>query len=228
LSDAQTAQFYGEGWYRRLIAAFHGNPREDESGTLLNIQRKYGQWVCARLAELILGGKIAPLWGGVLDSPQRLPRILDVGASSGALGAQLGGILTGLDPALGEGEGPACDRAIRATLESVTDEELQPPFDLIICAQTLDHLRDPRGGLERMRNWLVPKGVLWVDILDVKADLRLRGHLRWVRKLDHNFGFLPYSLRWLLDKTGYEMVSETPWRGHCMRHHFGVLARRKP
>ncbi len=214
LTDAQVADFYGKGWYRKLVSAYHGR---DVLATLAEEQRKYGKW----LDSVLMAARMDDLCC-----------ILDVGGSTGVVGNEMQNkeILVGLDPAIGEGRKVRSRRSrydigIRATLESAP--EFEPTFDLILCCQTLDHLREPRHGLTRMGGWLAPDGLLWVDILDVNEQVtRFGGDWRQVRKCDHPNGFCRASLVYLLEQTGFEAVKWVEVDDHIVPDHVGVLAKK--
>jgi SAM-dependent methyltransferase len=207
LDEAQVAEFYGRGWYRKLVSVYHGR---DVMKTLEEEQWKYGQWLELNLAL-------------------RRDRVLDVGGSTGVVGdvcRRNDGLVVVLDPAVGEGGLFYGDVGIPATIES-TDGFSPPCFDLILCCQTLDHLREPRRGLERISRWLAPEGLLWVDILDVNEQFARLGDWQQVRKVDHPAGMCRASLDYLLRETGYEVVRWVEAAEHCVPDHCGAIAKVK-
>jgi SAM-dependent methyltransferase len=207
LDEAGVAEFYGQGWYRKLVSAYHGR---DVMATLEEEQTSYGAW---------------------LERFVRGDRILDIGSSTGIVGdfcrsVRSDGCVVGLDPAIGEGGRSLSDINVCATLE--TANEFRPPcFDLILLAQTLDHLREPRRGLERISRWLAPEGLLWVDILDVNEQFARLGDWQQVRKVDHAVGMCRASLDYLLRETGYDVVRWVEAAEHHVADHVGVIAKVK-
>ena len=78
-----------------------------------------------------------------------------------------------------------------------------PPQDIFLCAQTLDHVRDPLMVLRWMREALAPGGWLYVDVVDAQRWAGLRWRLAPEWKLDHPCYWSPASLRAALTATGW-------------------------
>jgi SAM-dependent methyltransferase len=130
--------------------------------------------------------------------------LLDVGCSDGYLGEILsrrGYVVTGVDLPRNRGTGfPASVRFIEADL----DKGLPPvggPFDFIVCADVLEHLRDPAALLLDLRAALGRGGA-------VVASLPNSGHayFRWNVLL----GRFPRHDRGLFDRTHLHFYN---WRG---------------
>ncbi len=223
LSERQTAEFYGQGWYRKLLAAHQQRPDLPQVPT--DVQAHYGAW-------LWKGVGFRRACEGFVARTHRTPRVLDVGSSSGAVVRPFreGGCFTvGLDPAIGEGGGCACHVGLKGTLEAATDVQVLAPagcYEIILLAETIDHLREPRRGLEKLRRWLAPAGALWVDISDIDTWRELHGAWRWVRKCDHPVNLREATLRYLLAETGFEVVTWIPTAQHGVKGHCGAVARR--
>lgn len=102
----------------------------------------------------------------VLDRiPQSARRILDVGCGTGDLGAELKRQSKGLEVI---GITRSREKMLRAqqVLDEVFLMDLETDsldglgqFDCIVCSHVLEHLRDPRSVLERLRQLLVPAGL---------------------------------------------------------------------
>ncbi|PTL54854.1 class I SAM-dependent methyltransferase [Paraconexibacter algicola] len=139
--------------------------------------------------------------------PPRPRRVLDVGCSSGALGAALkadgAGTVVGLE------RDPAYVAIARERLDAVHAVDLdadvplpEEPFDVIVCADVLEHLRDPEAVLARLVRALAPGGTVVVSLPNVRHwetfwQLGVRGtfprrsmgifdrtHLRWFTLAD--------------------------------------------
>ena len=123
-------------------------------------------------------------------------RLLDVGAADGLLSRLLtarGWKVTGLeaDPVAAAAGAPHCERMIVADLDAGLPP-LPGEFDAIVCADVLEHLRDPHGALVALRRALVPDGEVVVSIPNV-------AHL-WMR-LSLLAGRFDYAERGILDRT---------------------------
>jgi SAM-dependent methyltransferase len=156
--------------------------------------------------------------------PRNARRILDVGCSSGALGAALkarqGAEVVGLevDPVYAKGAAERLDRVVTGDVEEIAArEDLEADlgrFDCLICADVLEHLREPWAALERFATLLEPGGAAVVSLPNVRywnTFWQLGRHGRWPRQPDGIFDAT--HLRWftgrdahaLLDGAGLEL-----------------------
>ncbi len=129
-------------------------------------------------------------------------RVLDVGCAGGYLSEVLaarGFTVTAIDR---RGiEAPAGTEFLEADL----DEGLPPlsgVFDYIICADVLEHLRDPLGMLRECRSRLVPGGVLVLSLPN-------SGHLYF--RLNVLLGRFPQHDRGLFDRTHLHFFTWDGW-----------------
>jgi methionine biosynthesis protein MetW len=141
--------------------------------------------------------------------PSTATRILDLGCSSGALGAALrerqGASVVGieLDPSYAADAAERLDRVIVADVEQAA---LAPAalgrFDCLIAADVLEHLRDPWSTLTALATLLDPGGTAVISLPNVRYwetlfQLGVRGtwplrdegifdrsHLRWFTRSD--------------------------------------------
>jgi 2-polyprenyl-3-methyl-5-hydroxy-6-metoxy-1,4-benzoquinol methylase len=123
-------------------------------------------------------------------------RLLDVGAADGLLARHLtarGWKVTGLeaDPVAAAAGAAHCERMIVADLDAGVPA-VEGQFDAIVCADVLEHLRDPRGTLATLRPALASTGELTISVPNV-------AHL-WVR-LSLLLGRFDYADRGILDRT---------------------------
>jgi methionine biosynthesis protein MetW len=176
--------------------------------------------------------------------PPGARRILDLGCSSGALGAALkarqGAEVVGveLDAAYARDAESRLDRVIVADLETVDlgAQELGT-FDCLVVADVLEHLRDPWSTLRRAVTMLAPGGTTVVSLPNVRywetlAALVVRGtwplrdqgtfdrsHLRW---------FTLSDARALIDQAGLRVTGVAPryrlrpddWRSEAQGRRF--------
>ena len=123
-------------------------------------------------------------------------RLLDVGAADGLLSRRLterGWKVTGLeaDPVAARAGAAHCERMIVADLDTGLPP-LPGTFDTIVCADVLEHLRDPRAALAGLRSALAPEGAIVISIPNV-------AHV-WMR-LSLLAGRFDYAERGILDRT---------------------------
>ena len=97
--------------------------------------------------------------------PRPIGRALDVGCGAGAVAGQLreegAERIVGIEPdpvSAASAEG-VCDQVLATTVESALDE-LDGPFDTILCHDVLEHLVDPWHVLRRLREIAAPGGRL--------------------------------------------------------------------
>jgi methionine biosynthesis protein MetW len=158
--------------------------------------------------------------------PRGARRILDLGCSSGALGAALkarqGAEVIGveLDPDYARDAESRLDRVIVADLETVDlGAHRLGTIDCVIAADVLEHLRDPWAALRGAATVLAPGGTAVVSLPNVRywetlAALALRGswplrdqgifdrsHLRW---------FTLSDARALIDQAGLRVTTVAP------------------
>ena len=133
----------------------------------------------------------------ILDWLGQMPpsRILDLGCSSGQLSSRmraLGHHVTGVDAEELPYVRDRCDAFYAADLDRGLPEEITAgePFDLVICADVLEHLRRPEDILETLRSVLVPRGT-------VIASVPNFGH--WYSRGRTALGLFDYDQRGILD-----------------------------
>ena len=124
-------------------------------------------------------------------------RVLDVGCSSGYLSeplSQRGNTLVGieLDPEAAREAERFCERVLVGDLETM-DLPLEPAsFDVVLCGDVIEHLRDPGAALARLRPLLRPGGRLVVSTPNIA---------NWAMRLSLLAGRWRYTDRGFLDRT---------------------------
>jgi methionine biosynthesis protein MetW len=152
--------------------------------------------------------------------PVSARRILDLGCSSGALGAALtarqGAEVVGieLDPAYADDARGRLDRVIEGDLETLDPDGLGlGGFDCLIAADVLEHLRDPWAVLSAFAGVLEAGGTAVVSLPNVRywetlTSLGLRG--RWPRRDEGIFDRT--HLRWFTLDDARDLVSHAGLR----------------
>lgn len=129
----------------------------------------------------------------ILSLPAGLS-LLDLGAGQGHLGKQVRphvARLTGVevDPAAAAASAGTYDRWITSSLSP--DLSFGERFDIVVCADILEHLAAPRDVLSAIRKWLNPGGLLFVSLPNI-ANVTVR--------LSLLFGRFEYAERGILDR----------------------------
>jgi O-antigen biosynthesis protein len=131
----------------------------------------------------------------LVDAAGRDGRILEVGCSSGYLSERLvanGNTVVGIEydaEAAHEAEAH-CERVLVGDLETM--ELPAEQFDVILCGDVIEHLRDPEAALARLRPLLKPGGRLVVSTPNIA---------NWAIRLSLLAGRWQYADRGILDRT---------------------------
>jgi 2-polyprenyl-3-methyl-5-hydroxy-6-metoxy-1,4-benzoquinol methylase len=131
------------------------------------------------------------------------------------------------------------DKFILADIES--EENIDLPenyFDIIICADVLEHLKDPWNVLEKIKKFLKPNGIIIASIPNIReistlASILIKGDFRYVNAgiLDktHLRFFCKKNIIELFEKTGYKVekitfdLSTSLIRRPLLKLSFGLL-----
>jgi SAM-dependent methyltransferase len=145
--------------------------------------------------------------------PPGARRILDLGCSSGSVGAALkarqGAEVVGLelDAGYAADAGARLDRVIVADLEAFDDLDGLGTFDCLVAADVLEHLRDPWTVLARFAALLAPGATAVVSLPNVRYwdtfwQVGWKGS--WPRR--HEGIFDATHLRWFTLWDAYELL----------------------
>src|SRR5690606_9758779 len=78
--------------------------------------------------------------------------------------------------------------------------------DVVIICQTVDHLLDVAGTLRRTRELLSATGLLFVDIVDLRAAYLRNWSVEEAVKIDHPYYFTESTMTAYLRRTGFEVL----------------------
>lgn len=153
--------------------------------------------------------------------PADVGRVLDLGCSSGALGAGLKArgavevIGVEVDPVYAERAATRLDRVEVADLEAAFADAdaaralVGDGFDCVVCADVLEHVRDPEQVLSSAAALLRPGGVAVVSLPNVgywQTHWSLLRHDRWPR---HEMGIFDRThLRWFSFLNAVELLAD--------------------
>jgi predicted TPR repeat methyltransferase len=148
-------------------------------------------------------------------------RLLDLGAAGGHLGRAVRtrcSYLAGVEP------DPSLPPSARESyddwreIDALHAGEWERPFDVVVCADVLEHLANPEAMLARIHQWLHPDGIILVSLpnianISIRAAL-LAGRFRYTDRgiLDRShFSFYTRSsARELLERSGFRVTSVEP------------------
>jgi 2-polyprenyl-3-methyl-5-hydroxy-6-metoxy-1,4-benzoquinol methylase len=155
-------------------------------------------------------------------------RVLDLGCGTGALGVEL--LRRGMalevhgvevEPGAAKVAATRLQRVVCATLDAGMPNELAPPYDVVVAADVLEHLREPAEILEQIRAVLTLGGRLIISVPNIRS-LRVLGPLLVRGRFDyqpsgildrsHLRFFTRSSLTAMLEDAGFavEMVRRAP------------------
>jgi SAM-dependent methyltransferase len=174
-------------------------------------------------------------------------RVLDVGCSSGYLARRLvdrGAVVVGIDSdeQAAEEARAVCEQVVVGDVESMPLPFPEHSFDVVLCGDLIEHLRDPEAFLARVRPLLRPGGRLvlttpnvanWAMRLGLLAG-RWRYTDRGILDRTHAHLFTKKSLEQALDRSGYRVVefdvtAPVPGVGtHAVERAAHALARLRP
>ena len=132
--------------------------------------------------------------------------VLDVGCGAGhlaALAEAAGHEVTGVDVEAGVGVAGRMTRFVPADLDRGLPDELSGPFDLVVLADVLEHLRHPETLLGAVVDLLRPDG-------EVFASVPNFGH--WYPRLRTAAGRFDYDDRGILDRDHVRFFTERSFR----------------
>ena len=197
LDPVMTAEAYGRfysGTYRPLVSAYHG--RLIDARTIQDEQRAYA---------VERGDLLAPLIAG-----RGYKTLLDIGGSTGVVAHAFASRFnirgTVVDPApLETVEAQALGlETIEVLIENVALGDRR--FDVVMLCQTIDHLLDVAGTLRRVRELLTDGGLLFVDIVDVRAAYLRNWSIEEAIKIDHPYYLTEATATAYLRRAGFDVV----------------------
>ena len=146
-------------------------------------------------------------------------RVLDLGCSSGLLSTRvrrLGHEITAVDVLEVPGVRDRVDRFIQADLDKGLPPEVAEhgPYDVVLAADILEHLREPEQLLAQLRGLLIPRGLLVASVPNF-------GH--WYARGRSALGLFDYDQRGVLDRGHVRFFTRRGIRRRLERAGFNVI-----
>jgi len=158
--------------------------------------------------------------GRCLDFIEANTKVLDIGCGRGLLSRQLklkGCYVVGMEisPELAKKVSDFCDQVIVTDVESYNFHQLEL-FDVVVCADILEHLKYPERLLSNLRYVLKPEGYVVASIPNV-AYWKIRMKLMMgdfspdlcILQPQHIKFFTLKTIKEMFEKTGYKIVKLT-------------------
>ncbi len=143
-------------------------------------------------------------------------RILDLGCSSGLLAERLremGHSVTGVDLNEIDGVHERTDAFVRADLNDGIPKEVGTGFDLVLMADVLEHLVNPRALVRQVRTVLSPEGTAIFCVPHIA---------HWYPRFRSTLGMFDYDQRGILDSTHLRFFTRRSIRRMIERQGFGI------
>ncbi len=146
-------------------------------------------------------------------------KILDLGCSDGRLSQRLralGHEVTGVDLTKHEGVSERVDHFVEANLEEGIPAEVGDGYDIVLCADVLEHVREPGILLEQAGQLLGPSG-------SIVASVPNFGH--WYPRARTMFGLFDYDRRGILDNTHVRFFTRRSFERLVLDSGLGIVKR---
>jgi glycosyltransferase involved in cell wall biosynthesis len=157
----------------------------------------------------------------ILDWMRRPPaRVLDLGCSSGLLSEELrrlGHHVVGVDIVAHPGVEKRTDEFFEANLDQGLPPELSGEFDVVLCADVLEHVRHPEALMTELAGLTSPRGRLIASIPNF-------GH--WYPRARTAVGRFDYDQRGILDNDHVRFFSRRSFLNLCTRARWKVVRSR--
>jgi 2-polyprenyl-3-methyl-5-hydroxy-6-metoxy-1,4-benzoquinol methylase len=146
-------------------------------------------------------------------------RVLDLGCSDGAIAGRLTGLghhVTGVDIAAGDGIKDRVERFVQADLDAGLPPELEGPFDVVIAADVLEHVRRPEQLLTELHQVVAPGGTIIASVPNFA---------HWYPRTRVALGLFDYDRRGILDQTHLRFFTRRSFERLCQSYGWKVARR---
>lgn len=114
----------------------------------------------------------------------------------------------------------------------IYDENIHNKYDMIYGLHILEHMKDPIGFIDRLKNLLSPKGTILLEFPNLEDPLltiyKVKEFEKFYYRPDHHFFYTPLSLATML--YGFKLGNATIERmqNYGIVNHLNWLIRKKP
>jgi len=146
-------------------------------------------------------------------------RVLDLGCSDGRFAEDLqsmGHHVTGVDLQAHDGVTDRVERFVQADLDQGLPSELDGPYEIVLAADVLEHVRRPDQLLEQIHKVLAPGGSVLVSVPNF-------GH--WYPRLRVALGRFDYDRRGILDSDHVRFFTKKSFERLAQASGFTILRR---
>ena len=146
-------------------------------------------------------------------------RVLDLGCADGHLAGALraaGHHVVGVDLAATDGVEDRVDELVQADLDHGLPPEVTGPFDVVVAADVLEHVRRPEILLHELHGVLAPSGVLVASVPNFA---------HWYPRLRTLAGRFDYDRRGILDRTHLRVFTRRSFESLVAEHGLTVARR---
>ncbi len=146
-------------------------------------------------------------------------RVLDLGCSDGSLGHRLralGHHVTGVDVERIDGVDDRLDVFVQHDLDNGLPDGLESSYDVVLCADVIEHVRDPAALLAAARARIGPEGSLLASVPNF-------GH--WYPRTRVGLGLFDYDRRGILDATHVRFFTRRSFERLIDRAGFAIARR---
>jgi 2-polyprenyl-3-methyl-5-hydroxy-6-metoxy-1,4-benzoquinol methylase len=139
--------------------------------------------------------------------------LLDLGCSSGSFLEYMGRDswrLYGVEMSAETAKKAEARCGAEVYVGNITDAPFAPEsFDAITCFDVLEHLYEPLEVMRKVKEWLKPEGIFYVQVPNIQsAESRVfKNYWHGLELPRHLFHYSPASLRHLAESVGLKMVS---------------------
>jgi len=145
--------------------------------------------------------------------------VLDLGCSDGLFAADIrsmGHYVTGVDLQAHEGVKDRVDHFVQADLDQGLPAELEGPYEVVLAADVLEHVRRPDLLLEQIRKVLAPGGSVLVSVPNFA---------HWYPRLRVAFGRFDYDRRGILDSDHVRFFTKKSFERLATSAGFSIVRR---